>query len=199
MIVSSRLLIYTHTFIPSFSVCLFSILSSPQQGNMYPTFGADEDTDLQSTNIKSDSFIVEMERFSHSSSKNVSPINSRITCKLSRKGSNSEKKMNSNADTEKGGKRVDSSTPEKPILVTVGATSHPFDQHISITTPNTTTETTESKLGCKRNSFKRSSSWTIAPRRILFFFATLSSMGTILLIYLTLSMKNGGRNAHSMG
>ena len=45
---------------------------------MYPSFGADEDTDLQSTNIKSDSFVVEMERFSHSSSKNVSP-NSRIT------------------------------------------------------------------------------------------------------------------------
>ncbi|KAK1368432.1 hypothetical protein POM88_034524 [Heracleum sosnowskyi] len=163
-----------------------------QQGNMNPTFEADQDTSLQYTTKKSDSFVVEMERFSHLSSKNVSP-NSRITlqCKLSRKGPGSfEKKINSNADNEK----VDSSTPEKPILVTVGATNYPFDQQlhqqITITTP-TTTDTTESKLCSKRNSFKRSSSWTIAPRRILLFFATLSSMGTILLIYLTLSMKNG--------
>lgn len=74
-------------------------------------------------------------------------------------------------------KLVDSSTPEKPILVTVGATNYPFDQqihqHITITAP-TNTNTTESKLYSKRkNSFKRSSSWTIAPTRILFFFATL--------------------------
>lgn len=75
-------------------------------------------------------------------------------------------------------KLVDSSTPEKPILVTVGATNYPFDQqiheHITITTPTTTTtDTTQSKLCSRRNTFNRSSSWTIAPRRILFFFATL--------------------------
>ncbi|KAK2644406.1 hypothetical protein Ddye_019601 [Dipteronia dyeriana] len=41
----------------------------------------------------------------------------------------------------------------------------------------------------KRNSFKRSSStWVIDPKRVLLFFATLSSMGTILLIYFTLSV-----------
>ncbi|XP_074334952.1 uncharacterized protein LOC141672283 isoform X2 [Apium graveolens] len=182
------------------------------QGDTNPTFEAEEDTCLQYTSKKSESFVVAMERFSHLSSKNVSP-NSRITlqCKLSRKGSGCEKeiysngsgcekKMNSNADIEKAAKIVDSSTPEKPILVTVGATNYPFDQqmhqHITITTP-TTTNTTESKLYSKRNSFKRSSSWTIAPRRILFFFATLSSMGTILLIYLTLSMKTGCRDANS--
>lgn len=68
---------------------------------------------------------------------------------------------------------MDSSMPEKPILVTVGATNHPFNQQmhhqITITTPATTTE---SKLGSRRNSFKRSS-WTIDPRRMLLFFATM--------------------------
>lgn len=180
-------------------------------------FKADETTSLQPANTKSDSFTVEMERLSELSSKNVSP-NSRITLQrnLSRKGPyRGEKKMNSNADNDKdatnfvpvssspkAAQLIDSSTPEKPILVTVGATNHPFSQQvhhqITITTPATTTATTETKLGSRRNSFKRSS-WTIDPRRMLLFFATMSSMGTILLIYLTLSMKNVGGDANTMG
>ncbi|KAK1557763.1 hypothetical protein Q3G72_031419 [Acer saccharum] len=41
----------------------------------------------------------------------------------------------------------------------------------------------------KRNYFKRSSStWVIDPKRVLLFFATLSSMGTILLIYFTIAV-----------
>ncbi|XP_074326061.1 uncharacterized protein LOC141664084 isoform X2 [Apium graveolens] len=173
---------------------------------------ADETSSLQSANTKSDSFTVEMERLSDLSSKNVSP-NSRITRNLSRKGSyRGEKKMNSSGDNDKDASNfvpissspkaaqlIDSSTPEKPILVTVGATNHPFNQQmhhqITITTPATTTE---SKLGSRRNSFKRSS-WTIDPRRMLLFFATMSSIGTILLIYLTLSMKNVGGDASTMG
>ncbi|WOG89939.1 hypothetical protein DCAR_0209180 [Daucus carota subsp. sativus] len=172
-------------------------------------FQADQSGGLQSENTKPDSFTVEMERFSDLSSKNVSP-SSRIARNLSKKGSyRGEKKMNSNADNEKDATTFvpvssspkDSSTHEKPILVTVGATNHPFSpqvhHQITITTPATTTAATESKLGSRRNSFKRSS-WTIDPRRMLLVFATMSSMGTILLIYLTLSMKNVGGDANTM-
>lgn len=111
--------------------------------------------------------------------------------------------MNSNEDSEKDASNffpvsssldadqlVDSSTLEEPIIVTIGATIHQFNQQnhhqITITTP----VTTESKLSGRKYSLKRSSSWTFDPRRVLLFFATLSSIGTILLIYLTLAMKN---------
>lgn len=176
-------------------------------------FKADETSNLQSANTKSDSFTVEMERLSELSSKNVSP-NSRITLQrnLSRKGPyRGEKKMNSNADNDKDASNfvplssspratqlTDSSTPEKPILVTVGATNHPFNQQVHHQITITTPATADGKLGSRRNSFKRSS-WTIDPRRMLLVFATMSSMGTILLIYLTLSMKNVGGDANTMG
>ncbi|KAK1375174.1 Axin-1 like [Heracleum sosnowskyi] len=202
-------------------ICSFSLVPIKQMeyselGDMKSfagLFKADETTTLQPANTKSDSFTVEMERLSELSSKNVSP-NSRITLQrnLSRKGPyRGEKKMNSNADNDKdatnsvpvssspkAAQLIDSSTPEKPILVTVGATNHPFSQQVHHQITITTTATTESKLGSRRNSFKRSS-WTIDPRRMLLFFATMSSMGTILLIYLTLSMRNVGGDANTMG
>lgn len=167
---------------------------------------------LHYPNIKSDSFNLDMERFSHLTTNDFTP-NSRITLQrnLSRKGSQRgvEKKMNSSADNERDtsilvpnssspkAAFVGTSTLEKPIVVTVGATTnHPINQQIhhqiTITSPAAaaaSTVTAESKLWGKRHSFKRSSSsWTVDPRRILFYFATLSSMGTILLIYFTLSM-----------
>lgn len=173
-------------------------------------FKADETSSLQSANTKSDSFTIEMERLSDLSSKNVSP-NSRITLQrnLSRKGPyRGEKKMNDNeknagnfvpiSSSPKAAQQIDSSTAEKPILVTVGATNQPFNQQVHHQITITTPATTESKLGSRRNSFKRSS-WTIDPRRMLLVFATMSSMGTILLIYLTLSMKNVGGDANTTG
>ncbi|KVI01071.1 hypothetical protein Ccrd_020665 [Cynara cardunculus var. scolymus] len=94
----------------------------------------------------------------------------------------------------------------KPVAVIVGITEPQVHHQISIitsttaTTVATTTATataapTKSRLIAKRSSsFKQTS--VINPRRILFFFATLSSMGTILLIYFTLSMArhNGDNN-----
>ncbi|KAF6153205.1 hypothetical protein GIB67_016684 [Kingdonia uniflora] len=50
----------------------------------------------------------------------------------------------------------------------------------------TITITTENR--CRRHSKLRPSAWNIDPRRVVLFFATLSSMGTILLIYFTLSI-----------
>lgn len=85
-----------------------------------------------------------------------------------------------------------SSTPEKPTGVALGSTDHasnPLAHHqITITTGNITAST-ESRFSLRRNSFRRSSPpWLLDPKRILLLFATLSSMGTILLIYFTLSI-----------
>uniref|UniRef100_A0A803NZ24 Uncharacterized protein n=1 Tax=Cannabis sativa TaxID=3483 RepID=A0A803NZ24_CANSA len=86
---------------------------------------------------------------------------------------------------------VGSCTPEKASGVTLGTTensSNPQVHHqITITAGNIST-VTDGRSVLRRNSFKRSSSWAFDPKKILFFFATLSSVGTILLIYLTLSM-----------
>ncbi|KAF2303646.1 hypothetical protein GH714_020587 [Hevea brasiliensis] len=159
---------------------------------------------------KSDSFVIDMESFSHgSNNKDINP-NSRITLQrsLSRKGSvrsgsggggGSDKKINSNpspndrdtiaaASSPRG-----PSMPEKPSLVAVGTTDHSSNpqvhHHITITTASgKLNPSTESRCTIRRNSFKRPPSWAIDPKRVLFFFATLSSMGTILLIFFTLSM-----------
>ncbi|XP_047311466.1 uncharacterized protein LOC124914887 isoform X2 [Impatiens glandulifera] len=171
---------------------------------------SDETNNLKfsSSAIKSDSFVVDMDRFSHLADKDMP----RITRTLSRKGqgrSTGEKKTNSTATSEK-----DSSissprsggvinTLEKSMVVTMGAIDPPLSPHhnhhphqITIVTSGnnnsttTTSNNSENRLTGRKYSFKRSSpsNWSIDPRRILLFFATLSSMGTILLIYFTLSM-----------
>lgn len=160
---------------------------------------------LQYTSTKSDSFVVDMERFSHIIEKDIN-ANSRITLQrnLSRKGSfrSGEKKTNSNAVNEKDTNFTANSprassllgggiTPEKPMALTTSSDQHTPQTHnhqITIVAGHGATTATESKIGGRRFSFRRSTNWTIDPRRILLFFATLSSMGTMLLIYFTLSI-----------
>ncbi|KAI4298637.1 hypothetical protein L6164_032171 [Bauhinia variegata] len=171
---------------------------------------------FQYTAEESDSFVIDMDTFSSGINKD-SNTNSRITLQrsLSRKGSQrlGDKKVNGNATTVHDRDTVPTAfspkaalvgpcTPEKPTMVAVGSTDHssnPQIHHqITISTGNmsaatTTTTTTESKPIARRNSFRRSSYWVFDPKRVLLFFATLSSFGTILLIYftLTVSKKNG--------
>ncbi|KAL0398724.1 UNVERIFIED_CONTAM: hypothetical protein Sradi_2215700 [Sesamum radiatum] len=131
---------------------------------------------------KSDSFVVDMERFSHHLTEKDMNANSRITRNLSRKGSarSGEKKIiatnerdttllaTSPRATLHGG-----STPEKPVVVVMGPTDHSTvpQLHHQISFTN---GTVGSECGGKRLSFRRSShTWTIDPRRILLFFATL--------------------------
>ncbi|XP_031130781.1 uncharacterized protein LOC116032395 isoform X3 [Ipomoea triloba] len=147
-----------------------------------------------------DSFVVDMERFSNNLLEKDLAANSRIKRSLSRKGSvrSSERKPNPNAANENPiiatSPRAAPSTPEKLTVVTMGATDNSASQpHNQITIMAGGATPAESKLGGRRFSFRRPSSspsWTIDPRRILLFFATLSSMGTMLLIYFTLSMGN---------
>ncbi|MBA0695183.1 hypothetical protein Goari_005415 [Gossypium aridum] len=97
---------------------------------------------------------------------------------------------------------VGSNTVEKPTTVSVGSTdqtNNPQVHHqITITTGNIKAPPDSRFSLLRRNNSRRSSSpWVLDPKRILFLFATLSSMGTILLIYFTLSIgkTDGDENA----
>ncbi|KAK3188294.1 hypothetical protein Dsin_027855 [Dipteronia sinensis] len=118
-----------------------------------------------------------------------------------------EKKINSNINerdtiVSTSSPRGHGTAPDKQTVaavVVVGADhsggeraqGHHHHQ-ITITTGNMISSSAappENRSAMKRNSFKRSSSaWVIDPKRVLLFFATLSSIGTILLIYFTLSV-----------
>ncbi|KAK8546763.1 hypothetical protein V6N13_093806 [Hibiscus sabdariffa] len=172
------------------------------------------------TEDKSDSFVIDMEGFSQEGSNKKINQNSRFTRSLSRKGSQrgGDKKIlssnctNSNSNSNCNSSLNDkdacvatsprgSSTAEKlatAALVSTDQTGNlQVHQQITITTGNITAAT-ESRFSLRRNNSRRSSwLWLLDPKRILFLFATLSSMGTILLIYFTLSINkaNGDGNA----
>ncbi|KAK6154661.1 hypothetical protein DH2020_008909 [Rehmannia glutinosa] len=150
----------------------------------------------QSRTITCDhSFVVDMRRLSHLTEKDINS-NSRITRNHSRKGSSrgGEKKNPSTANQRNATMLANSPTAtlhggvqlEKPVLLVAMGPTEPSvipQLHHQITINN------ECKRGGKRFGFRHSqSTWSIDPRKILMFFATLSSMGTILLIYFTLSM-----------
>ncbi|KAB2025870.1 hypothetical protein ERO13_D06G151500v2 [Gossypium hirsutum] len=161
------------------------------------------------TTDQSDSFVINMESFSHGGfNKDVNP-NSRITKILSRKGSQRGDKKTivpNHTNSNDMDSLVSTSSPrgscmpEKPRTVVAGSTDPATNQQvhhqIAITTGNITAAT-ESRFSLRRNSFRRyPPPWLLDPKRILMLFATLSSMGTILLIYFTLSIRkmNGDEN-----
>ncbi|VVB12226.1 unnamed protein product [Arabis nemorensis] len=102
-----------------------------------------------------------------------------------------------------------SSTPEMPGIVgptdhagtattaTTAVSASPLHQ-ITVTTAAATTgnmisdQNRERRFGfARKTSFKRShNSWMLDPKKIVLFFATLSSMGSILLIIFTLSIRS---------
>ncbi|XP_050148571.1 uncharacterized protein LOC126623658 isoform X1 [Malus sylvestris] len=163
---------------------------------------SDHINEFHYTADKSDSFVIDMESFSHGGTDKDVTANSRVSRNVSRKWSQrgGEKKIIRNVksnDKEVSSTTaspfatvVGSSTPEKsPLAVgTIDQSSNPHVHHqITVTAANIGT-TTEGRCVVRRNSFRRSSSWRIDPKRVLFFFATMSSIGTILLIYFTLSI-----------
>ncbi|KAF5474726.1 hypothetical protein F2P56_006597 [Juglans regia] len=163
---------------------------------------SDHITGFQYSADQSDSFVIDMESLSPGANKEIT-ANSRITRSLSRKGSQraGEKKIipittAAAADRDPvlatsspRAAMVGSTTPEKSMAVgTIDNPSSPQLHHqITITTGNNINTPTESRCISRRNSFRRSP-WVLDPKKILFLFATLSSMGTILLIYFTLSI-----------
>ncbi|XP_056688902.1 uncharacterized protein [Spinacia oleracea] len=164
----------------------------------------------------SDCYIVDLENFSNGVDKQHSANSSRITLQrsLSRKvpQRGTERKLNDRdtlapSSSPRASQLV--STPEKSpsspttTLPILGSSSqdHTMNHHhhqqqqqqqpqhqITIKTGSITTTPEGSRWG-RKSSFKRSSyTWYADPKRILLFFATLSSMGTMLLIYFTLSI-----------
>ncbi|KAJ9566620.1 hypothetical protein OSB04_002586 [Centaurea solstitialis] len=168
-------------------------MESMDCGNVFPYEKGTQKIQVcdQIINMKSSDNVhvdMEMEPFAHLTTKDLN-FNTRFNRSLSKKGE--DKKMsNPSVDNE----RMSISSPK-------GISEPQVHHQISIITSGTATTaiagdtSTRSRLIAKRSSsFKQTS--VINPRRILFFFATLSSMGTILLIYFTLSMArhNGDNN-----
>ncbi|XP_052487873.1 uncharacterized protein LOC105773773 [Gossypium raimondii] len=165
---------------------------------------------FQYTADKPDSFVIDMDSFSHGGLNKEINQNPRITKSLSRKGSmRGDKKIitsnctiSNDKDSIVATSPKGSNTVEKPTTVSVGSTdqtNNPQVHHqITITTGNIKAPPDSRFSLLRRNNSRRSSSlWVLDPKRILFLFATLSSMGTILLIYFTLSIgkPDGEENA----
>ncbi|KAE8689711.1 Detected protein of unknown function [Hibiscus syriacus] len=133
------------------------------------------------TTDKSDCFAIDMESFSNGVfNKEMNP-NPRITRSLSRKGSPPDSFVSSSPRAQCGGFRDYRS-----------ATNQQVHHQITITT-GSITAATESRFNPRRNSCRRPPPpWLLDPKRVLMLFATLSSIGTILLIYFTLSMSKNG-------
>ncbi|KAK1424499.1 hypothetical protein QVD17_19829 [Tagetes erecta] len=158
--------------------------------------------------------LVDMEPLSHMCNKDLN-LSSRIIRSTSRKESPKgiDKKMNSNCVTNDGhGDTIHSpkvslmtgAMPEKLMLLDHTTDHLQVHHQITImaggtttTKPHATPTKSSSGFWKRSRSFKQSS--MINPRRILMFFATLSSMGTVLLICLTLSMSkyNEDDNSHA--
>ncbi|CAK8539120.1 unnamed protein product [Lathyrus sativus] len=149
---------------------------------------------FQYTNEKIESYVIDMDPFSPGINKDSVNTNSRFTRSLSRKGSQrvGDRKMNSLTALQIHENKdlisamcspLACGTPEKLGAMVVSLTDHSINSHIHQQSGATTGET---KSLTRRNSFVRSTSWSLDPKRVLIFFATLSSMGTMLLIYFTL-------------
>ncbi|CAN1222286.1 hypothetical protein LINGRAPRIM_LOCUS539 [Linum grandiflorum] len=152
-----------------------------------------------------DNFVIDMEDFSTTTTTTTtgkeSYANSRITLQrsLSRKGfirggGGGDKKAAAEASSAA---LVGGSMPEMGTKTTTtvahSANSNGQGHHqITITSAASNikaTTTVDGRCAVRRNSFKRSqASWLLDPRKVLFFFATLSSIGTLLLICFTLSI-----------
>ncbi|KAF9588078.1 hypothetical protein IFM89_007319 [Coptis chinensis] len=158
-----------------------------------------EESSLDTTEM-SDSFIVDIENLSQDTVQEISS-NSRISVKLqrnlSRKGSQRAERnkttlassgvTDGSSDGSKtagtlstGGCNPDKSTPAPVMSSGSKELSKQPQQAITITAEN--------RFNCRRSFKQRTSASIIDPRRVLFYFATLSSVGTLLLIYFTLSI-----------
>ncbi|KAJ4977382.1 hypothetical protein NE237_002488 [Protea cynaroides] len=165
---------------------------------------ADQES-LPDTGDNLDSFVVDIERLSHVTDTDISP-NSRITEEkgksfkfqlqrnLSRKGSHRGERKNSSAteaiDTTAANGDVSSKGGgiTVPIAVPMGnpaAEAMNKQGQVMMTMKNNESRTTSSS---RRHGGKRPLAPLIGPRTVVVFFATLSSIGTMLLLYFVLSM-----------
>ncbi|CAN1222284.1 hypothetical protein LINGRAPRIM_LOCUS539 [Linum grandiflorum] len=158
-----------------------------------------------------DNFVIDMEDFSTTTTTTTtgkeSYANSRITLQRSlsrkgfirgggggdKKGSNSKEKYSVVAGAAAEASSAALVGGSMPEMGTKTTNSNGQGHHqITITSAASNikaTTTVDGRCAVRRNSFKRSqASWLLDPRKVLFFFATLSSIGTLLLICFTLSI-----------
>ncbi|KAK4755051.1 hypothetical protein SAY87_008808 [Trapa incisa] len=152
-----------------------------------------------SSSGRPDNLVIDMDSFT---GKDVH-ANTRMTRNLSRKWPHrgGEEKITTNSTVNTGEKNERdtalpspspraSGGPERLIASSVDHGNSAQNHHqITITAANIGT-TGEGRC-VRRNSFRRASMspwWILDPKRILLIFATLSSIGTIMLIYFTLSI-----------
>ncbi|CAK9327346.1 unnamed protein product [Citrullus colocynthis] len=152
----------------------------------------------------SDSFVIDMNGFSNGGTKEPT-TNPRITLQrnLSRKGSQrgGDKMIASNSapmdrDSSSPTVAVGATMAERAagsaVAVAVGSQQDhlgvPQVHHqITITTGNTAAPVERAIL--RRNSFRRPpSSWLLDPKKVLLLFATVSCVGSMVLIYFTLAI-----------
>ncbi|KAE8686237.1 Detected protein of confused Function [Hibiscus syriacus] len=153
------------------------------------------------TTDKSDSFVIDMESFSHGGFNDEINPNPRITRNLSRKGSQRDNKKTTAPGPSSSPKG--SCMPQKPTVVVAGttdpATNQQVHHQITITT-GSIAAATESRFSLKRNGCRRPPTpWLLDPKRVLMLFATLSSIGSILLIFFTLSMSKTNGDESGLG
>ncbi|KAG9454173.1 hypothetical protein H6P81_007077 [Aristolochia fimbriata] len=130
-----------------------------------------------------DSFVLDMESLSsHVVGKDFNSLQRSLSRKGSQRGDRKLHQRETDDSPTKGALGGGVCTAEKVVVIPVGGTTG--------SEPVTNMESNRSRRYCNRRS-----SW-IDPKRVLLLFATLSSMGTIILIYFTLSMgKINGDNA----
>ncbi|KAK7405870.1 hypothetical protein VNO78_07480 [Psophocarpus tetragonolobus] len=198
------------------SSCFEALASEKKSFGGQKMMVSDHINAFEYTAEKGDSFVIDMDAFSSSNNnKDDTNANSRITLQrsLSRKGSLrlGDRKVNSNATIHDKdaipticspkGSLVGVFALEKPVGMAVGSMDHSMNPLLhhqnSMTANNISCNPTESKCSItRRNSLRRPSSWAIDPKRVLLFFATLSSMGTMLLIYFTLAISKQSANEY---
>ncbi|XP_045787331.1 uncharacterized protein LOC123882589 [Trifolium pratense] len=155
----------------------------------------------QYSSEKVDSYVIDMDSFSSSINKDIINANSRTTLQrnLSRKGSQRDRNVSGNVTLQDKDTVPTTCSPKASLLgpckstvVTVGSTQNstnpPQQVHHQITVTaasNMRNNNTENKCITRRST---SYSWLLDPKKVLLAFATFSSVGTLLLIYLTLSI-----------
>ncbi|XP_050367411.1 uncharacterized protein LOC126785801 isoform X4 [Argentina anserina] len=136
---------------------------------------------------KSDNFVIDMESFNHGITDKDVTANSRISRNHSRKWLQRVGDKKISTDGNSNDRDISTSAISSPKGIVDHPGSPQVHHQITVTATNIGA-TADGRCVVRRNSFRRSSFWAVDPKRVLFFFATLSSIGTILLIYFTLAI-----------
>lgn len=123
------------------------------------------------------------------------PRTPRVVRSLSRKGSERKQADGDAATgTTGGGVGTGERPPLSPLLVHVAAADEMLNGHRLVNTPGGA----GTPGGKSRRQGRRPAPW-LDPRRVVFLFATLSSVGTLILLYFTLSMNKMDSAGSSTG